>query len=113
MRIAAFLVMSFLLQQSDSCEKSIPPVTVPIPEPTPPSHRFEPVSGVGSAGVALDTVTGQWCRTWDWQYKAKPDADSLNTLPTCLSVFEQKWGPAATLQYNPVTHKTEPIEKKP
>jgi hypothetical protein len=113
MRIAAFFLMSFLLQQSNGCENTTPPTAVPIPQPTPPAHRFEGVAVVGSAGVALDTVTGQWRRTWDWQYKAKPDADSLNTLPTCLSLFEQTWEPPATLRYNPTTHKIEPIEKKP
>jgi hypothetical protein len=91
MKIAAFLVMSFLLQQADSCEQK-PKAAAPEMPPSPPIHRFESVSTVASTGVALDTVTGQWCRTWDWQYKAQPSADSLNTLPTCLSLFQQVWG---------------------
>jgi hypothetical protein len=113
MRIAAFLVASLLLQQANGCDqttKVVTPSPAPALDPIPPAHRFENVSVLGATGVALDTVTGQWCRTWDWYYKAKPDSDSLNTLPTCLSLFQQKWGPAATLQYNPATQKLEPVK---
>jgi hypothetical protein len=39
-------------------------------------------------GVAVDTVTGQLCRTWDWNYTANPNAKSMNTIPTCLSIFQ-------------------------
>lgn len=102
MKVAALFLASFLLQQANGCEEKAPQ-TVAAPTPMPPTHRFENVSGNGSPGIALDTLTGQWCRTWDWSYKAKPDADSLNTLPTCLSLFQQVWGPAATLKYNPKT----------
>jgi hypothetical protein len=53
-----------------------------------PSHRFENVSGVGQTGVALDTVTGQWCKTWEWVYKSSAMSGGLDTLPSCLSIYE-------------------------
>src|SRR6185437_9088155 len=61
-------------------------------EPTkhrPPIHRFENVSEhAASPGVALDTVTGQLCRTWDWNYKNESLSGGLDTIPTCKSIFD-------------------------
>jgi len=62
------------------CESS-KPVAAPI------ERRFEGVSGVGEQGVALDTVTGQWCKTWDWSYKNDAMSGGLDTLPTCVSIY--------------------------
>ena len=42
----------------------------------------------GSADVALDTKTGQLCRTWNWEYKNNPMATDLNELPTCYSIYQ-------------------------
>lgn len=54
---------------------------------TRPPHRFENISAPGVSGVALDSMTGQWCRTWAWNYIKKPDANDINTLPLCEQVF--------------------------
>ena len=54
----------------------------------PPLHRFVNVPSPGSpSGIALDTVTGQYCKTWEWNYKATAMNGGLDTLPTCLSIF--------------------------
>lgn len=52
-----------------------------------PLHRFEHLSLAGQAGVALDSVTGQWCKTWEWTYRSDKMNGSLDTLPTCLSLY--------------------------
>ena len=85
MKVAACLVALLAMQQADSCNTS--PAPAPKEALLPPIHRFESVSGVGQTGLALDTVTGQWCRTWDWSYKAQSLNGTLDTLPTCLSLF--------------------------
>jgi hypothetical protein len=88
MRSAAFLLPALILLQSDACDQK----NASSPSPakhflTRPAHRFENVSSTGNLGVALDTMTGRWCRTWDWNYIGKPDANGLNTLPTCYELF--------------------------
>jgi hypothetical protein len=79
------LAASALLLWQQGCETHKRPVSYK----PPPTHRFENVPMVGAQGVALDTATGQWCKTWEWIYKSpnNPDAGSLDTLPTCLSLF--------------------------
>ena len=83
----AFAVLSFavLLFQVDSCDKP-----KPAPKPskiTYPIRRFEHSAGTDS-GLAMDTLTGQLCKTWEWVYTS-PNAPShdMQTLPTCLSLF--------------------------
>jgi hypothetical protein len=53
-----------------------------------PLHRFENVSSPQSPGIALDTVTGQYCKTWEWTFKITSLNGGLDTLPTCLSIFQ-------------------------
>ena len=89
MKIALGIVAAFLIQQSNGCEQSKP---APAAIPKPPIHRFENVSGFNGDGVALDTVTGQWCRTWEWHYKAESLNGGLDTLPTCISIFRNVTG---------------------
>ena len=50
---------------------------VPIPSPTP---LFE---GVAPGNVALDTKTGNLCKTWDWNEKSS----ALDGLPECQKVY--------------------------
>jgi hypothetical protein len=95
MKACTFLVPLSVLILS-GCDQQQHPVPTKIEVPTPPTHRFENVSVLGATGVALDTVTGQWCRTWEWQYTGKPDATGLNTLPTCLSLYQQTVGDSVT-----------------
>src|SRR5438309_9126368 len=39
-------------------------------------------------GLALDSCTGQLCRTWDWGYSDKRHAQgSLDSVPTCVSLY--------------------------
>jgi hypothetical protein len=75
------------------CEQPPSPTRTQTQQPVtpvhrPPTHRFENVSPTGSMGVALDTVTGQWCRTWDWDYKGSAQRFDLNTLPLCKSLYD-------------------------
>lgn len=57
-----------------------------------PIRRFENVSPSDGLGVALDTETGQWCRTWDWTYKGNAMRFDLNTLPLCKSLYDSNPG---------------------
>ena len=83
MRILFCTLAALMLQQSSGCDQ---PKAAPIPKP--PLHRFENVFGLNGSGVALDTVTGQWCRTWEWSYKADSMSGGLDTLPLCYSIFK-------------------------
>lgn len=89
MKAAVILIASLMLS---GCDQTPPKPAQPVVQPKaerPPIHRFESVSTTGSLGVALDTATGQWCRTWDWSYKAPAQGGNLDTLPTCLSLYQQ------------------------
>jgi hypothetical protein len=84
MKTAACLVVSLFLISLAGCDQ---PAPTPKEHHVPPIHRFENVSTTGATGVALDTVTGQWCKTWEWVYKADSMSGGLDTLPTCLSLY--------------------------
>lgn len=94
MKVAASVGILFIaLQQSSTCNQPSKPASGPpvskSERPSYPVHRFEAVPGIGGQGIALDTVTGQWCRTWDWVPRdPKAPQDGLSTVPTCLSLFE-------------------------
>jgi hypothetical protein len=87
MKAIAAVALLVLLQES-GCDQKPAPAVVPPTKLHHPTHRFEDVSPTGSLGVALDTVTGQWCRTWDWAYKSDSQSGGLDTLPTCKSLFD-------------------------
>jgi len=87
MRIAACLAAMLIFLQPTGCDQSPKPAAKE--RHYPPIHRFETVSSNGVSGVALDTVTGQWCKTWDWFYKSDALSGGLDTLPTCLSLYNQ------------------------
>jgi hypothetical protein len=91
MKIIACLAASFLIfQQSNGCDETKPP-DPPPPKPVPQINRFVPVSNHGSADVALDTVTGELCRTWEWEYRPanNPAKGGLDLLPTCVTLYER------------------------
>lgn len=84
--IAVFAMLIFLFQQPIGCNQQTA-AKKDNSASEPPIRRFEPVVTHGSSDVALDTKTGQLCRTWEWQYKNDPTANDLNDLPTCYSIF--------------------------
>lgn len=54
-----------------------------------PFRRFEPVYSKDGHGIALDTVTGQWCKTWNWKmHPRNPSVKGLNDLPLCTAIYE-------------------------
>jgi hypothetical protein len=83
---SAYLSALLLLQQPSGCNEASKPVA--NVRHNLPIHRFENVSNPQSPGIALDTVTGQYCKTWEWTYKAEALNGGLDTLPTCLSIFK-------------------------
>lgn len=91
MKVAAcLLALALVLDDPIGCDKPEPKPVVQAKH-YPPIHRFENVPGVGVAGVALDTVTGQYCKTWEWLYRgnaAQSLSGGLDTLPTCLSIYQ-------------------------
>ncbi len=87
MKAAVTLATAMLVfQQSLGCNQSTKPVEKV--RHYPPIHRFVNVPSSVSPGVALDTVTGQYCKTWDWAYNNASLKGGLDTLPTCLSIFQ-------------------------
>jgi hypothetical protein len=86
-----FPVATLYLLQLAGCTNPKPaenPIDKALAAKPAPTQRFEGISAVGMQGVALDTVTGQWCKTWDWSYKNAAMSGGLDTLPTCLSIFQ-------------------------
>ena len=89
--IFAILGLVFLAGcEQPPSQTATPPhaVTAEAPGHKHPIHRFENVSPTGGLGVALDTVTGQWCRTWEWDYKGSVARYDLNTLPLCKTLYD-------------------------
>ena len=72
MKIAAIVAIAAFIFQQSSCDQSTK--STEKQRRYPPIHRFENASSAGVTGVALDTVTGQLCKTWEWAYKS--DAQS-------------------------------------
>ena len=56
-----------------------------------PTARFQPVTNAYPIGahIALDTVTGQLCRTWDWVYlnKLVSGYEAPDSLPLCVEIY--------------------------
>jgi hypothetical protein len=54
-----------------------------------PFRRFEPAFSTDGYGIALDTVTGRWCKTWNWtMHPTNPTLMGLNDLPLCADIYE-------------------------
>ena len=55
----------------------------------PPVNRFVPVANHGEADVALDTTTGQLCKTWNWVYRGQDirQQGGIDTLPLCDDLY--------------------------
>jgi hypothetical protein len=97
MKISACIAASVLLLQQGGCYESKPSTPPAVVSPKPVySQRFLPVPSpqTGMFGVpwtgyfALDTQTGQLCRTWDWGYIGNgKKVNDLDQLPTCLSLY--------------------------
>jgi hypothetical protein len=86
-RLIPVLATVLLLQACP--EKNAPAPQTPAATPVvmkTPYQRFVPYSFSGATIYwALDTKTGQLCRTWEWAYKGKvqdPEL-SLQNRPTC------------------------------
>ena len=66
----------------------------PVPGRVSSYQRFVPTTGSPPVALnwALDTKTGQICRTWDWNVEnAKPDNDGRVGIalaaPTCFDLY--------------------------
>jgi len=63
---------------------------------TTPFRRFEPAFSTDGYGIALDTVTGRWCKAWNWtMHPTNPTLMGLNDLPLCADIITS--GSGATL----------------
>ena len=89
MRIADCIVDAFLLQQPNGCDQTKPAASA-LPQESVSYQRFLPIPpqsgviGLVYASVALDTKTGQLCKTY---IPEKGDLD----IPTCLSLSKDSW----------------------
>ncbi len=87
MKFVLPLALALLASDTD-CDKQKTPDVV-SPRPMVLRHvarRFELVEK-SQPGVALDTVTGQYCRTWDWAYVNRPEDKSFSTLQLCIDIY--------------------------
>jgi hypothetical protein len=90
MKSIAAIALTALLMQQTGCEekRSDPPKEVHTK--SFPIGRFQAITSREAADVALDTKTGQMCRTWNWDYTGKlREASGHNDLPLCLSLFRE------------------------
>src|SRR5271165_396526 len=91
-RLFGVFVLSLVWGCSSPSQQSTPkPVTIQSQQGEVAYQRFVPVGpdsskqGVPWVGFfALDTKTGQLCRTADWEFKEQNWA----TIPTCYSLYE-------------------------
>ncbi len=69
------------------------PASPPVPALRPSTlRRFERVSDrdpADTSQLALDTVTGQLCRTWDWSFKNQSLNGAFDKLPLCVDIYRQ------------------------
>jgi hypothetical protein len=91
MRVISCFALAVFLQQTNGCDQ---PPSAAKPDPPKAIHpiaRFVPVDTHGSSDVALDTMTGQLCRTWEWQYRGSnnPNKGGLDDLPVCYQIYLQ------------------------
>lgn len=88
MALAAFMFLS----SSNGCDE-ISDKSQPVPPPKQEAHsrpigRFEKLQNF-RVDVALDTQTGQLCRTWYWQSTDRAHPDSYEDLPVCVDLYQQ------------------------
>jgi hypothetical protein len=76
----------------------------------PGLHRFS-ITRLG-VDIALDTQTGQLCRTWDWLATAKPPSENTalemkpgQYAPLCLTLYEKY--PSGTGEAQPIFSTTQ------
>ena len=98
MRLWVTACLALLLIQNDcDTNKTAAPAAPAKRITSHPTHRFALAQPLKD--VALDTQTGQLCRTWDWQVIGeanKPDQSGNfperkvgELTPTCLSLYQQ------------------------
>jgi hypothetical protein len=76
------------------CPTNKPPQSpTPWRPASPPYQRFVPITSVPASGFsdfALDTKTGQLCRTWKGQTLPKNERmEPLLSLPLCLDLYAE------------------------
>jgi hypothetical protein len=83
------LFAALLLQQANGCD---PPAKPPAPAAMTkhPIQRFVPVEAALHEGVALDTVTGRLCRTWNWSYKEPSLNGGMDNLIACYQIYKDE-----------------------
>src|SRR5215469_10009797 len=59
----------------------------PVENRSHPIGRFEKLQNF-RVDVALDTQTGQLCKTWGWASTNRNNPDPYENLPTCESLYK-------------------------
>ena len=85
--LAALLFFS-LENGCDQTEKTQPSPPARPEIHTRPIGRFEKLQNF-RVDVALDTQTGQLCRTWYWQSTDRKHPDAYEDLPVCINLYQQ------------------------
>jgi len=87
MRLGIFTAV--LLLSAVACDQ-LATETETGPRPTEnrshPIGRFEKIQNF-RVDVALDTQTGQLCKTWEWQSTNRNTPDPYENLPTCAFLY--------------------------
>jgi hypothetical protein len=91
MKFAVVIGLAILLAQNDcdSSKQNSPPVQQSAEKKPPhPINRFEKLQNF-RVDVALDTKTGQLCKTWQWISTNRQNPDSYEDLPLCIALYNQ------------------------
>jgi hypothetical protein len=82
-------VMYHVDKTRDASPKDQNPETQSRPQPQRFLSRFISVSTTTHADIALDTVTGAYCKTWDWQSQKPTDKNPIYGLKTCDKLYQE------------------------
>lgn len=96
---AAILAACNATEPQDQSHPCTTTTATKVSNATPDSQRFKPVEvyPVGMrVNLALDSYTGQLCRTWNWQTNG--GKSPWNHLPTCASLNGQADGPSGLIE---------------
>ena len=93
-RMKLLILVVVILLPMTGCEQlaeqSKPSSPAPSSVPERLSHpigRFEKIQNF-RVDVALDSQTGQLCKTWEWQSTNRNTPDPYETLPTCDLLYK-------------------------
>jgi hypothetical protein len=103
MKVLAFVFILCFLATPDGCDSKqnqqvdlsagmVPKASINQRRQCSADHRFSNMSDLPltvRGDVALDTCTGQLCKTWEWVSQVKQVQNSYQSLPLCSNLAKE------------------------